>query len=134
MAHIRNAMFIIPLLLVAGCSINYPYELTVTVVSLDDGTPLPDIEVKLLSRIGEESAGVTNNDGICILKADLDTNDFVGGEKGNGFLHGFEKDKPWRVSIKHLNNDFVVTCPPSPKPTKGMTLVAASMVVAVKQP
>ena len=133
MTQIRNAVLILPLLLMAGCSINYPYELTVTVVALDDGTPIPGVEIKLLSRSGEESVGVTDEVGVCILKAYLDPYDFVGSEKGDGFLHGLEKEKPWRVSIKYADNDFVVRCPPSPKPTKGMTLVAASMVVAVKR-
>lgn len=133
MHHIRNVALTLPLLLVAGCSIRYPYELTVTVISLVDGTPVSGVEIKLLSRLGEESTAITNDEGVCILKADLDPYDFVGAEKGDGYLHGLEKDKPWRVSITYIESDFVVTCPPSPEPTRGETLVAASMVVAVPQ-
>ncbi len=134
MTQIRYATFILPLLFVAGCSINYPYELTVTVVSLDDGMPVSGVEIKLLSRFGEESTAFTDDAGVCTLKTELDPYDFTGGEKGNGYLHGLEKDKPWRVSFKYLETEFVVLCPPSPEPTKGQTLVAASMVVAVMQP
>jgi hypothetical protein len=134
MAQIRHVAFILSLLLVAGCSIHYPYELTVTVVSLNDSTPVSGVEVTLLSRFGEESTAITDNEGVCILKAQLDPHDFVGGEKGDGYLHGLEKDKPWRVSINYMENKLVVACPPSPEPTIGQTLVAASMVVAVKQP
>ena len=134
MTHIRHATLVLSLLLVTGCTINYPYELTVTVVSLDDGRPVSGVEITLLSRSGEEATETTDDSGACTLNAQLDPYDFVGGEKGDGYLHGLEKDKPWRVSIKYLETEFVVSCPPSPEPTKGQTLVAASMVVAVAQP
>ena len=123
------------LLLVIGCSRSYRYELTVTVVSIHDGSPIADVEVRLLSpAIGEVSTAVTDESGVCKLKAELDIFDFeLDADTGERRLHGLslDEDKIWSVSIKYLGTEYTVSCPASREPARSGSLVAASMALAL---